>query len=138
MIIRTLKEAADSKRLVASKGWESVRLLLKEDKVGFSFHITTIFQGAILEMHYKNHFESVYCIQGEGEIMLAENRESYPVSPGTLYVLDKHDKHILYARTELKLACVFNPALHGSEIHDESGSYPDLSDKNTGSNYAIS
>jgi L-ectoine synthase len=131
MIIRTLKEAENSKRRVTSKGWESVRLLLKEDNVGFSFHITTIFQGAMLEMQYKHHFESVYCIQGEGEIILAENKESHPVSPGTIYVLDKHDKHILYARTEMKLACVFNPALHGNEVHDDSGSYPDLSNINT-------
>src|SRR5690242_18645615 len=127
MIVRTLKEAIDSKRRVTSKGWESVRLLLNEDNVGFSFHITTIYQGATLEMQYKNHFESVYCIQGEGEVILVENDESHPIRPGTIYVLDKHDKHVLYARTEMKLACVFNPALYGNEVHDKNGSYPDLS-----------
>ena len=28
------------------------------------------------------------------------------------------------ARTELTLACVFNPPLNGKEVHDENGVYP--------------
>ena len=36
--------------------------------MGFSFHITTIYAGAELPMHYKNHLECVYCISGEGSI----------------------------------------------------------------------
>lgn len=130
MIIRTLQESINSRRRVTSEGWESVRLLLNDDNVGFSFHITTIYQGAMLEMQYKNHFESVYCIQGEGDIRLTGNSESFPIKPGTIYVLDKHDNHILHAKTEMKLACVFNPALHGNEVHDKDGSYPDLSEMN--------
>src|SRR3546814_5993728 len=45
----------NSDRHVFSEGWDSVRLLLKGDNMGFSFHITTIYEGAELRMHYKNH-----------------------------------------------------------------------------------
>jgi len=41
-----------------------------------------------------------------------------------IYVLDKHDNHLLRARSELKLACVFNPPLVGDEVHDKNGVYP--------------
>lgn len=124
MIVRQLQEAEKSERKVESEGWNSVRLLLKEDNMGFSFHITTIYENAELHMHYKNHLESVYCMSGEGEIETVEDGKVYQISPGTIYVLDKHDKHILRARKEMKMACVFNPPVTGKEVHDASGAYP--------------
>jgi L-ectoine synthase len=48
--------------------WNRVRMLLADDGMGFSFHITTIEAGSEHTFHYKNHFESVYCISGEGSI----------------------------------------------------------------------
>lgn len=124
MIVRSLQEAEKSDRRIQSDGWESVRLLLKGDNMGFSFHITTIYKDADLHMHYKNHLESVYCMSGEGEIETVEDGKVYPITPGTIYILDKHDKHILRAKTEMKMACVFNPPVTGNEVHDASGAYP--------------
>ena len=75
MIVRNLNQSRGSRRLVETEGWNSVRLLLKDDGMGFSFHITTIYEGADLPMHYKNHLESVYCISGEGSIEDLETGE---------------------------------------------------------------
>ena len=36
---------------------------------------------------------------------------------------DKHDKHILTAFSEMKMACVFNPPLNGTEVHNNEGAY---------------
>jgi len=123
MIVRTLAVADQGDRRVVSNGWESTRLLLKNDAMGFSFHITTIYAGADLEMHYQNHLEAVYCISGEGEIEDLADGKVYPVKPGTVYALNNHDRHKLRAATELKLACVFNPPLHGKEVHNAQGAY---------------
>ncbi len=41
-----------------------------------------------------------------------------------MYALDQHDRHVLRAETEMTMACVFNPPLHGQEVHDDSGAYP--------------
>ena len=125
MIVRSLKVANQSNRRIVSPdgNWESTRLLLKEDKMGFSFHITTIYEGANFAMHYQNHLESVYCISGIGEVETIEDGKKYIINPGTIYVLDKHDKHILRAFTEMKLACVFNPPLNGTEVHNKEGAY---------------
>jgi L-ectoine synthase len=125
MIVRHLEEAAKSDRRIVSPdgNWESTRLLLKQDNMGFSFHITTIYAGADFRMHYQNHLESVFCISGEGEVeTLADNRV-YPIAPGTIYILDRHDEHVLRARTEMKMACVFNPPLNGREVHNAEGAY---------------
>lgn len=124
MIVRRLEEARKTSRRVVSKTWESTRLLLKNDNVGFSFHITTMYAGTSTPMCYRNHFESVYCISGTGELEDSATGERHRIEPGTIYILDKHDAHVLHAHTELTVACVFNPALHGREVHDESGAYP--------------
>ncbi len=123
MIVRTLREAESGERRVVSEGWESARLLLKNDGMGFSFHITTIYAGANLTMHYQNHLESVYCISGEGEIEDLASGQIHPIAAGTVYALDQHDKHILRAKSEMKMACVFNPPLNGKEVHNEQGAY---------------
>ena len=124
MIVRTLNEARRSPRRVVTSNWESTRLLLKDDRMGFSFHITTIYAGTETPMCYRNHLESVYCIAGEGEVETVADGKRYPIEPGTIYILDEHDEHILRATTELTMACVFNPPLNGKEVHDETGAYP--------------
>lgn len=123
MIVRTLSEAESGARRIVSEGWESTRLLLKNDEMGFSFHITTIYEGANLHLHYQNHLESVYCISGEGEIEDLGTGQTHPIAPGTIYALDQHDKHILRAKSEMKMACVFNPPLNGKEVHNAQGAY---------------
>ena len=125
MIVRTLQEADKTERRIISPdgNWESTRLLLKDDGMGFSFHITTIYAGADFLMHYQNHLESVYCISGEGEVETIADGKIYAIKPGTLYNLNDHDKHVLRAFQELKLACIFNPPLHGKEVHNPDGSY---------------
>ncbi len=124
MIVRNLKDCESTERCVKSKTWQSVRMLLKEDQMGFSFHITTIYAGTETHMHYQQHLESVYCISGTGTIEDLATGEIHKIAPGTIYILDKHDKHILRTETELSLACVFNPPLTGQEVHNEEGSYP--------------
>lgn len=126
MIVRNLSEAEQTGRRIISPDnkWESTRLLLKDDDVGFSFHITTIYAGSVIPMEYRNHLESVYCISGQGEVKTITDGKVYQIKPGTIYILDQHDKHILHAETEMKMACVFNPPLNGKEVHDETGAYP--------------
>lgn len=124
MIVRELQKANQSERRIVTENWESTRLLLKGDGMGFSFHITTIYAGTATKMWYQNHLEAVYCISGNGQIESLEDGTVHPITPGTLYALDRHDRHVLRASSELKLACVFNPPLNGKEVHDESGAYP--------------
>lgn len=126
MIVRTLAECEQSERRVKSETgtWESTRMLLKDDNMGFSFHITTIYANSETHIHYQNHLESVYCMSGNGEIEDLADGKIYPIQPGTLYILDQHDNHLLRGGSEdMKLACVFNPPLSGKEVHDADGVY---------------
>lgn len=123
MIIRRLDSLEGTDREVIADNWKSVRLLLKNDAMGFSLHETIIHAGTETEMWYKNHLEAVYCIEGVGEIFDKETLRRYAIEPGTLYALDKHDKHILKALSEMRMICVFNPPCIGNEIHDKDGSY---------------
>lgn len=125
MIVRHLKDAEENGRKIVSPdgNWDSTRLLLKDDNMGFSFHITTIYKDADFQMHYQNHLESVFCMSGEGEVETLADGKKYPITPGSIYILDKHDKHVLRAFSEMKMACVFNPPLNGKEVHNTEGAY---------------
>lgn len=125
MIVRNLKDAAASNRFITDPNgnWDSTRLILKDDEMGFSFHITTIYKGADFQMHYQNHLESVFCISGRGEVENLTDGKVYPIEAGTIYILNKNDKHILRAFDEMKMACVFNPPLNGKEVHNAEGAY---------------
>lgn len=124
MIVRTLRAARAGERNVLSAGWESARLLLKDDAMGFSFHITTMYAGEELKMHYKHHLEAVYVISGEGEIEDLGSGEKHQLRPGVMYALNAHDRHVVRPRTDIVTACVFNPPVTGREVHDETGAYP--------------
>jgi L-ectoine synthase len=123
MIVRTLEEVSGTEDDVLSEGWNSRRLLLARHNMGFSMHDTLIEAGAELPMWYRHHLEAVYCIEGEGEIESRDTGEKWSLSAGTVYALDAHDKHILRARTQMRMICVFNPPVTGQEVHDETGAY---------------
>lgn len=124
MIVRRLSELPGTDRCVADTNWTSHRLLLESDGMGFSLHDTILHAGTATKMWYRNHVEAVYCVEGEGEIVDLETDTVHPIEPGTMYALDANDRHVLKAHTRLRMICVFNPALHGPETHDEDGAYP--------------
>lgn len=125
MIVRDFEEISKNQpdRVVSDAKWTSVRMLLADDKMGFSFHITFLEAGSDHVFEYKNHFESVYCIQGTGSITDLATGEVHPIKPGVMYALDQHDRHRLRADEELVMACCFNPPVTGTEVHREDGSY---------------
>ncbi|WP_293776071.1 ectoine synthase [uncultured Oxalicibacterium sp.] len=129
MIVRKLKDILDTPRDVKAPTWCSRRLLLADDNMGFSMHHTVIYAGTKTHIHYKNHLEGVYCVQGTGSVELVKTGEVFKIEPGTLYALDKHDEHWLRADdTDLHLICTFNPPLVGDEVHDENGVYASASE----------
>jgi L-ectoine synthase len=124
MIIRKLKALRGTDRDVKSSGWDSSRLLLKSDGMGFSFHVTTMYAGEELKMHYQNHLEAVLVLKGTGTIEDLATGETHDLAPGVMYALNEHDRHVVRPRTDLLTACVFNPPVTGREVHDETGAYP--------------
>lgn len=124
MIIRKLKDIRDTDRHVKSGGWDSARVLLAGDGMGFSFHVTTMYAGSELKMHYKNHLEAVLVLKGTGMLEDLGTGEVHRLKPGVLYALDANDRHIVRPETDILTACVFNPPVTGNEVHDESGAYP--------------
>jgi L-ectoine synthase len=116
MIIRSLAEIEGTERDVAWGNGQSRRLLLARDGMGYSVTDTVIDANTSSVLEYKRHLEACYCIEGEGEVEDMQGNV-FPIKPGTIYALDKHDKHVLRAITRMRLVCVFLPALEGSESH---------------------
>ena len=123
MIVRTIDEIAGTERDVSGEGWRSRRLIRRDDGVEHSVHYTEITAGSEQHLWYKHHYETNFCVSGEGEVVNVATGETHPIRPGTIYVLDEHDRHILRAHTDVVLVCTFWPALAGDEKHDADGSY---------------
>jgi L-ectoine synthase len=123
MIVKKIGDLLQSPRHVTAPNWESVRLLLASDEMGFSMHLTRLYAGRETKMWYRHHLEAVYCLEGTGEIQTLVDGEVHPLEPGTLYALDQNDPHVLRAFTDIVCVCVFNPPLRGREVHDADGAY---------------
>lgn len=130
MIVKTLDEICGSDQEIDNGNWVSRRLLLARDGMGYSMHDTIIRAGTETHIHYQNHLEAVYCIEGSGEIETVADGKVWPIETGTIYALDQHDEHYLRANkgVDMRMVCVFNPPLTGREVHDESGVYPLLTE----------
>ena len=96
----------------------SRRFLLNSDNMGYTVTDTIVRAGTKSRLEYRNHLEACYCIEGRGEVIDLDG-VAHPIEPGTLYALDHNDPHFLVAApdTDLRLVCVFSPALRGNERH---------------------
>jgi L-ectoine synthase len=124
MIVKHLQDVVGTEHDVFAPTWNSRRLLLKKDGLGFSMHDTLIKAGTETLIWYKHHLEAVYCVQGKGELEVIATGDIHPIKAGTMYALDGNEKHYLRAFSDMRMVCVFNPPLTGTEVHDESGVYP--------------
>jgi L-ectoine synthase len=94
--------------------------------MGFTVCHTIVRANTVSLLEYRQHLEACYCIAGEGEVEDMDGTV-FPIRQGDIYVLDKHDKHLLRGGRDqdMILVSVFNPPLEGSERHnlnDPSGS----------------
>ena len=124
MIVKKLSDIVGTNAHVIGDAFESRRILLAADGVGYSLHDTLVKEGSEQHLQYKNHVESNYCIEGEGTVENETTGEVFPLNPGTIYVLDENEPHVVRAtKGDLRLICIFTPALTGHETHDADGSY---------------
>ena len=128
MIVRDIEDLKASGSYREKSGsWSSARYLLKSDGFGYTMTETTVAAGSKQTFEYKNHQEANLIIEGHGTVTDHATDTVHELKPGTMYMLDKHDRHTIEAKSNLRLVCIFTPALTGPETHDEDGSYPVLS-----------
>jgi L-ectoine synthase len=120
MIVRQFEEIAGSPQDIAWGNGQSRRLLLARDGMGFAVADTLVLAGTESLLEYRNHLEACYCISGEGEVEDMDGNR-HAIRPGMLYALDRHDKHFLRAKTDLRLVSIFNPPIQGHERHNLTG-----------------
>lgn len=125
MKIRTIKDITDTYRHVKGEGFESLRLILAKDGMGFSVHKTVIPKGGPYNWHYKHHLEACYCVSGRGQITDLSTGDCRLVQPETIYILDANDDHTFEAIEDTVLISIFNPPVTGKEVHTDDGSYED-------------
>lgn len=111
MIVRTTEEITGTDRQRDTENWTSKRIVLADDGVGFSFHETTIHPGAETPLHYPDYIEAVWIVEGHGQLIDRDHGATHRLAPGTMYLLDKHDRHTIVADSRIRALCVFVPAV---------------------------
>ena len=122
MIVRTLDEITDTDQDVRGDGWRARRHFVRGDGLGFSLSETTVEAGRKMQLWYKHHQEACFVIDGRAEITVSDSGAVHQIGPGDAYA-PEHDRHTIRVLEPLRLVCVFNPALTGTETHDADGSY---------------
>lgn len=102
--------------------WHSLRLLHKEDGMGVTLTDSILEAGFEMQLWQKHHFEACYCLEGEGTVEELDTGTVHKIIPGTLYAMNDHDRHVIRAKTQMRVICTFYPALTGEEQHDGDGS----------------
>lgn len=104
---------------------EARRYLTKADDVGFTISDLTAKgseNGA--DLWYKHHVEANFIVSGTAEVTDSASGQSWPLTPGSLYLVGPRDRHQVFSSTGFHVLSIFNPPLVGNETHDEDGSYP--------------
>jgi L-ectoine synthase len=117
-----LVRSIDEVKTVAWGNGLSRRFLLASDGMGYSLTDTLVHAGTRSPLQYVNHLEACYCIQGTGWVHDTDGTK-HRLEPGVMYALEQHDAHVLEADAEgdMRLVCVFSPALTGDEVHRLDG-----------------
>jgi L-ectoine synthase len=118
MFFREIASVAGTEHDVYGSGWRSRRLITADDGLRYSFHFTEIDEGARLEFEYANHRETVYCVEGSGNVEEVTTGRVVDLGPGSLYSVGSGEPHVFTAATSMRLVCVFDPPLHGTEEAD--------------------
>jgi L-ectoine synthase len=121
MLIRKL---SDVKTVEWGNGL-SRRFLLDADGMGYTVTDTIVRAGTKSLIEYKNHLEACYCIEGSGSVIEMDGTE-HKIVVGTMYALDNRDPHYLLGgeNEDMRLVCMFTPALVGDEAHDFNAESP--------------
>ncbi|GAA0944934.1 ectoine synthase [Virgisporangium aurantiacum] len=115
MLVRTLDALRGTEHEVDWGNGISRRLLVARDGWGFTVTETEVLADTRSLLRYDNHWEACLCVGGAGTVESAAGR--FEVRPGTLYAPARGEEHLLSSAHGLRLICVFNPALNGSEQH---------------------
>ena len=112
---------AGHEKVVANGEAHSIRMLVKEDCVGFSLSDVRLEAGARANLWYKHHWEANLVIGGQGTVSDSGTGREWPLSYGTMYLVGPRDRHVLEAMEDLHILSVFCPPLSGEEEHDADG-----------------
>ena len=113
---------AEGREMVVANGEaRSLRMLVADDRVGFSLSDVHLAAGARTALWYKNHWEANLVIGGRGRVGETATGREWPLAFGTMYLVGPEDRHVLESIEDLHVLSVFCPPLAGGERHDADG-----------------
>jgi L-ectoine synthase len=113
--------AAGREMTVANGQARTLRMLTRDDDVGFGFSDVHLPAGADATLWYKHHREANHVVAGTGAVSDLTTGQAWRLEPGVGYFVGPEDRHRLRAETDMHLVSIFCPPLEGHEQHDADG-----------------
>ena len=106
-----LKRLADTREVSVSHGAaKAYRYLTQADECGFTISTPRSPAGDGIVLHYKNHVEANYVIEGEGTAEDLTTGEKWDLFPGSMYFVGPKDRHQVNTTTGFYLLSGIQPA----------------------------
>ena len=106
-----LKRVADTREVSVSHGAaKAYRYLTQADECGFTISTPRSPAGDGIVLHYKNHVEANYVIEGEGTAEDLTTGEKWDLAPGSMYFVGPKDRHQVNTHTGFYLSQRLQPA----------------------------
>ena len=116
VIVKTKDSLRDTDRDIRNEHYTTTRFLLEEDGLDVTVTDIAIHAGSDAVYHYPEHTEICYCLEGEGELTDLDNGGGHRIAPGSMWVSADHKPFRFVALTNVRLICVFRPALKSHEL----------------------
>lgn len=126
MFVRTWADAEAAGHVVVKEGGSPrwARLLTARDGLGFTLSDVRFKAGQEMALWYKNHWEVNIVLDGLIEVTDHGTGQTHRIGPGAAFAVGPRDRHHVRIVADSHVLSIFNPPLHGTELHDADGSYP--------------
>ena len=121
MIVRRKSDLAGTPGEMLGASDAHWRFLHEADGLGFTLVEAVLEAGREAVLWYRDHLEANYVIEGEATLEDLATGAIYELGPGSLYALDRHERHRFRTRTRVRLISVFRPALAEGERPNRAG-----------------
>ncbi len=126
MFVRTWADAEAAGHVVIKDGGSPrwARLLTAPDGLGFTLSDVRFQKGQEMALWYKNHWEANIVLKGLLVVTDHATGKTHDIGTGSIFAVGPKDRHHVRIAEDSHVLSIFNPPLHGNELHDADGSYP--------------
>ncbi len=116
MILKQLETSVSVVHQISGYPRDIVSSSYRDDKLKFSFHDVIVPAGTFLHVAGRYFTETVYCIEGRGEVERIPGKEVNTLEPGSLLIMYRNEEHYIRAMEDMRMMIMYEPPLPARDL----------------------